>query len=209
MTFDEIKERFILAAETERKMPKVGEKPAQPKSVALPFIREEDPKDEEPAQRVASAAEVTAWEECRTWTNVLVPDAKNRRALWAWASAKAGGKPLKHWCDREGINVETGRRRKDRAISFIERGLDSNVLQKNENVHFAVLLDNPDLGHIPDTVSNVAQNTKQSNSWMDETCFSPVGVLQDRDFTWAEARNKRRSQRREQKAKAQGEQIAR
>jgi hypothetical protein len=61
---------------------------------------------------------VTLWEQANELMR-LVECEKARRSLWAWAKAKAGGKHLKTWCSEEGISAETGRRRKDRAVSII------------------------------------------------------------------------------------------
>jgi hypothetical protein len=109
------------------------------------------------------------------------------------------------WCKSEGIHEMTGSRRKDRAIAIIlqhlVRGRSSNV----ESGEFGVLPVGPVFEHICDMIGAGSESEEGLRSIMDDTAFSPIGVLEARDFSWAEARNEQRRQReaeRREKRKA-------
>lgn len=225
MTEAEIAEAFILAAEIERKMPRTGEKPAGfggyplqtihtyedklnwRKEIGDHLFRGDDPLAEERRaftegrSSKVTATDVSLWEKCLGWTRDLLEDPRERRALWAWAFAKAGGKPFSKWCFRiESIHPETGRRRKDRAVMRICAQLVRSDVQNIENGHLGVLPCGPVFG---DSVATMdAGAPKHSTFWRDEAFQSIFDPTAESDFSWAEARNKLRRERAAKRQKA-------
>ena len=228
MNIGEIAERFIRAAEVERAMPDhVG--PMPPRSVQLPYVHDwvdkmgwaktkgdkltEDPLAEE--RRIfwermglrASAGELSQLEELRTWL-LIVEDETQRRALLAWAMAKAGGRSFKRWCLKvEGIHPETGRRRKNRALARISQGLGRNGRQRLENGSETVLPVAPENDHNPATIAEDVSEPKSPRSWMSDGAFAPFLSEGPFDFSWAEKRNEIRRQR-EARRRKQAEKVA-
>jgi hypothetical protein len=163
---------------------------------------------------------------------VLVADEGNRRALWAWARAKVGSleahqtktrigskkigrQKLKlhkrtrkdvsfaAWCKSEGIHEMTGSRRKERAIAIIEQHLVRGSSPNSGSSSFGVLPVGVISEHISDMIGAGSFSEEGLRSIMDGTAFSPIGVLDARDFSWAEARNEIRRQRDTERRKRQ------
>ncbi|MDQ0320030.1 hypothetical protein QO002_002168 [Pararhizobium capsulatum DSM 1112] len=211
MTREEIIELFIRGAETDRRLPDTA-RPARLKSQSLPFIHSQADQngwggeryEEERAsfwdQRSTrlKAEDISAWERCNQLV-IFVVDESERRCLWHWSMGRAGGRPFKHWCLDEGIHVETGRRRKDRAISHIALALARNSLQNNETGLLDLLRVGPEIEHIHVNIADVAHEL----TWRDDGAFSPVAVPELRDFTWADKRNEMRRQRESERRKRQ------
>lgn len=142
---------------------------------------------------------------------MLVDDDGERRALQAWVRAQAGGQKFVRWCNNvEHIHVETGRRRKNRAISKILAQLSSKSNLHDENPDFAVLRKTPEIADISGTIPD-GVNGKETglNSWAaDEAFRSPtIGVRTGRQiddaegFSWANKRNELRRQREARRKK--------
>lgn len=87
----------------------------------------------------------------------LASNESQRRCLWAWAMAKAGGVPFVVWCERENIHVETGTRRKNRAVSEIVAKDKSDAPLDSANDDFAVLPEAPENGHKTHTLAADAE----------------------------------------------------
>jgi hypothetical protein len=210
MTREEITELFIRAAETDRRLP-FGDGPKPVKAQALPYVHDAADQAGWGGERYAEeresfwesrstrvrASDVTDWERCNELI-LAVEDESERRCLWHWAIGRAGGRPFKHWCRDEGIHVETGRRRKERAITRIALGFLRKPLHNNENAHLDLLRVAPVIEHIPVNIEEPAH----SLAWMDDSAFSPAGVPELRDFTWAQKRNERRRLREAKKKDA-------
>jgi hypothetical protein len=174
--------------------------------------------------------DLAAWERANELI-VLVSDEGNRRALWAWARAKVGtlvaqqtktktaSKRMKNaklkihkrtrrdvsfaaWCKAEGIHEMTGTRRKDRAIAIIEQQLVRGSSSNNETGLSGVLPVGPVFEHISDMIGAGSVSEEGLRSIMYDTAFSPIGVLDARDFSWAEARNQARREREERRRQA-------
>lgn len=215
----EIAETFIRAAEIERLMPNTGEKPRQFGGYALPWIRTfedklnwrkeigdslhrgDDPLSEERQaftdgrSAKVTAEDVSLWERCIRWTTELLDDPRERRSLWAWAFAKAGGKPFAKWCRRiEHIHEETGRRRKDRAVMRISAQLARSDVQNIENGHLGVLPVGADFGDSDDILGGDVGRREGGNAWAADGAFTRL-FTEDTDFSWAEKRNKLRRER--------------
>lgn len=209
MTKEEIAELFIRAAETDRRLPNTA-RPAQLKAQALPYAHDAADQAGWGGERYAEerdsfwkarstslkTSDVSDWEQC----NVLIlaaADEGERRCLWHWAIGKAGGQPFARWCKAEGIHVETGRRRKDRAIYHIASSFIRNSLQNNENSLSNLLPVGPEISDKCVNIADAAQH-----SWRDDTAFSSVEVPELRDFSWAAKRNEQRRAREARKRQA-------
>lgn len=233
MTEGEIANLFIRAAETERKMPRAGERPKGFGGYVLPFVHSaadvsgwgkqigdnlvdgDDPlnKDwrwgwfDQMARRL-TVGEVSDWEVCMSLVSLCLDDEAQRRALWAWAKAKAGGKPFARWCRSEGIAEITGQRRKNRALSNIRANLARAVPVHTETGQFGVLPDAHEIRDIPATVEGEAGRRNDPNFWAPDAAFKSFidltsfdrnskGAVQVRDekFSLSEFRNMIRRQR--------------
>lgn len=175
--------------------------------------------------------DIEAWERANDLI-VLVSNVDNRKALWAWAkgkvnlleanekktriaSKKMGRLKLNQhmrvrkqvsfaaWCRSQGIHEMTGTRRKDRAIAIISQQLVRAGLPNVSEDHFPMLPVGPVLEHISDMIGAGSVSEEGLRSTMDETAFSPIGVLEARDFSWAQARNELRRQREERRRQKQ------
>jgi len=210
MTREEIIELFIRAAETDRRLPDTA-RPARLKAQSLPYhhdkadmngwgserLEEERAAFWEERSTRLKTSDVSDWEKANSLI-ILVDDESERRCLWHWAIGKAGGRPFKRWCDQEGIHVETGRRRKDRAISLIALALIRKPLQNNENASSGLLRAGPEIDHISVNIDEPSHTL----TWRDDDAFSPTAVPELRDFSWAEKRNEMRRQRDQRKREA-------
>jgi hypothetical protein len=175
--------------------------------------------------------DVALWERANDLIT-LIADEGNRRALWAWAASKVGTleahvtktrnaskmmgkvKLTSHkrtnkdvsfaaWCRSQGIHEMTGSRRKYRAIAVIEQHLVRGSSSNNGSGDFGVLPVGPVFEHISDMIGAGSISEEGLRSIMDDTAFSPIGVLGERDFSWVEARNEIRRQREADRRKRQ------
>jgi hypothetical protein len=180
--------------------------------------------------------DLATWERANDLMS-LVSDEGNRRALWAWSRSKVGAlsahetktrttskkmgkqKLKSHkrtqrdvsfatWCRSEGIHEMTGSRRKDRAIAVIEQHLVRGSSSNNGTGDFGVLPVGPVLEHICDMIGAGSFSEEGLRSIMDDTAFSPIGVIEARDFSWSEARNEQRRQREAERREAKRKQAA-
>lgn len=208
MTREEIIELFIRAAETDRRLPDTS-RPARLKAQSLPYVHDHVDQAGWGGERYAEERQgfwdsrstrlqiqdITDWERCNDLITT-VADESGRRCLWHWAISKVGGQPFARWCRSEGFHVETGRRRKDRAIAQIALSFIRNSLQNNENARNGLLRVGPEISHIQVNITAAAQ----TYSWRDDDAFSPQGIPELRDFSWADKRNERRRQREKRAA---------
>lgn len=148
-----------------------------------------------------SAHELSELEVVYDWLMSAGGDA-DRRALLAWARAKAGGRPFSRWCKQvERIHPETGRQRKNRALSCIASALARKPMQNNENGQNDDLLVGPDFGDIPATIATDAGDREKRDNWMATDGFAPIMPAEANDFSWANKRNELRRQREARKRK--------
>lgn len=214
-----VAERFIRAAEIEFRMPKDGERPRGYRGSSLPVIHTfedklgwrkergdqlvpgDDPLAEERRhftegrRRGASAEDVDIWETCLRWTVEFVDGPAERRALWAWAFAKAGGKPFARWCFKvEGVHAETGRRRKNRALARISTRLQAGEDCPEAETDDASLAVADPGGLTVSAVDDAAGDRPPGNSWMAAGAFTR-DFASDCDFSWSQRRNELRRQR--------------
>jgi len=202
MTIEEITERILEAAAIERRMPRVREKPTAGNGYCLPWVHTEEDirsrrrtghsdekleKGDDPlanwradfwdgAKAMPRADEVTRWEEVRQWFLDRLDDPAERRVLWAWAASKHGGKPFVAFCRREGIHVETGRRRKNRAIERISDSFSRRTAQHSESVPFAVLIHEAEIIYFSNNIEADAFEAEQPKryTWRDDPSMKPL-----------------------------------
>lgn len=198
MTPEEVAERLIEAAELERRMPRAGTAPrGDGGGYTLPWVHSladvhsrfktagdrllpgDDPlrqwREEAWSAGVVplTSAEVGRWEEVVGWVIDLVEDARCRRAVWRWAIAKAGGRPFARWCQKEGIALETGRRRKNRAIAAISARLSCTAPQNSSCDQSILLIRGGEIIHPVDTMGGIAREPKRY-TWRDDDSLKPV-----------------------------------
>lgn len=196
MTPEQIERLFVTAAEIERKLPPMGERPAKLKAQAIPFML---PEGEAQPGRALRPREVSHWELCNELMR-FVPRERDRRCLWAWSMAEAG--TLRHpisrdkmsfsrWCgDVEQIHRNTGAHRRKVAISCIAAIFLRNTLEDIRKLQKEALQTGPE---ISDKSANI--NEPRKWSWMAPGAFTSEAAPEARDFSWAEQRNEIRRKR--------------
>lgn len=201
MTEGDIALRFILAAQTDRALPAGGTRPKGIASLSVPYVHTEedrrgwDKSEQEDQRQQPTAAEISALDECARWVAECLDDPRERRALWNWSISKAGGRSFKAWCFKiEGVHPETGRRRKDRAISRIASRVDRNALMPLDLQHSGVLAEDPESGYKSGTVENDAPMAAKP-SWRDDPSLRPIFDESLRDLRWSDDANERRRKR--------------
>lgn len=226
MNIGDIANIFIRAAEIDRNSHEhVG--PGDLRAQQLPYVHDvEDKRNwrKEPGDKLAkgadpyaeerkafwerlasmpTAAEISAIEAVFDWLRATDDDAE-RRALWAWARAKAGGKSFRRWCfNVEGIHPETGRRRKDRALQRISDHLAGKRDLHEQTAEIRVLSRGHEIGDVSATLAEDAGERDQLNSWMADSAFSPFMENEPQSaFSWAAKRNEMRRQREARRRKA-------
>ncbi len=158
----------------------------------------------DPDHQKLEPTDISDWEK-RMSLVARVTVEKNRRALWAWSRAKAGGKPFTKWCKSEGIHEMTGQRRKDKAIAELVHLLREDA-QHSENGEIAVLPLPPVFWHVSDNIA--ADAPIDERTAYREPDAKPMACYFDSeltDFDWAlkqnEKRRAREAKRREEEAK--------
>lgn len=204
MTPEQITSVFLRAAEVDRKLPDTS-RPARLKAMNMGYVHtfaEMNGWDEkekhaanwawlDPENLKATTNDVGIWEAAMELMK-LVPDEKKRRALWAWAAAKAGGMPFAKWCRTvEGIQPMAGDWRKKSAIGEITRAFQRKPLQNNELDAEQDFTNDPEIEHKKPMIG----------VWRaDDAVPTLCGFDEDlRDFSWAEAQNQRRRERQARK----------
>lgn len=204
MNEGEIQELFIRAAEVNRRLPDTA-RPAKLKAQSLHYVHtfaEMNGWDEEekhaanwawldPKNAKVTTKDVGIWEAAMEVMK-LVSDPKKRRALWAWATAEAGGQPFAKWCKQvEGISRQLGDWRRKAAIGCITRAFARKPLQHNENT------DEPDFTNRPE----IGDKNTTMRVWRPDESKPVCDFDADlRDFSWAEAQAERRRQRQAKRA---------
>lgn len=199
----EIAERLISAAEIDRNS--IGPTgPRKPKSLNLPIVHTYADKAGWGAERLAeerkefwnslakrpSARQVSEAEEAWGWL-ALVPVEDERAALSAWVWCQVDSRRFfKDWCRKNGIHPETGRRRKNRALFCISAHLGGNMLQHCKNGDLDGLHDGPCIDEYGVNIAASVDEIESRTWWRSD--FRLINNPELQDFSWAEARNKRR-----------------
>lgn len=220
MNEGDIAERIIEAAAIEQRLP---EQRVGGGSGWVPYIHTQADQNgwgekryqeerEQFWQRVRSqvtAPEVSRWEECRRWIIELVDYPGERRALWAWAVAKAGGMAFNRWCfDEENVHPMTGTRRKNRAIGKILVELCGKPFVHSEMLREEVLPETPENAYLPDNIATLRTERNGVHSWADDLAFQPILADVEHDFSWAEKRNRQRREREARQREARQKRTA-
>lgn len=151
----------------------------------------------------AEREDIANWERCIEWTRTLLDDPRERRALWAWSFAKAGGMPLAKWCRRiEKIHPETAARRKNRAVARISAELARKGSLHIESGGEGVLPCGPVFGESDAILADDASPEKRSYSWAADGAFTRIFDADADDFSWSDKRNELRRKRQERKRQA-------
>lgn len=134
---------------------------------------------------------------------MLVHNDGERRALLAWARSKVGGKSFRRWCfGVENIHPNTGRARKDRALTRISAQLVRNGVQNNDSGRSPPLHNGAKIDHVLDTLEEDAGKRDGLNNWAaDDALIADLPEV--RNFDWARKRNERRRQLAARKRKAE------
>jgi len=206
MTPEEITVLFIKAMEIDRRLPDTA-RPAALKAQKLSFVHDwadvngwssEDKKEREwqwldPAKLKIRPIDVSIWEMANELIS-MVRIESDRKCLLRWSMAQAGGKPFAAWCRSENIHVETGRRRKNRAIESILVALGCKPLQHNDNRRPAVLRSDQEFGINDVNIANDAPTYWRAPDARPMACDFDSGL---QNFEWAELQNERRRKRAE------------
>ena len=220
----EIANRFIRAAEIDRAQKEhVG--PAPVRSMPLPYVHDhldragwrkeagdklekgDDPLEREQIERLKrlemtpTAAELSAMDGLYDLL-MLVRRGEDRRALWAWARSKAGGKSFRSWCFKiEHIHPETGRKRKNRALAQIVAGQASAgkiMPAPDKPCEQVEPVPRPQPADLDD--DDDSGRRSGPNRWATDDAFRPFLTDDTHDFSWAARRNERRRERAKKKA---------
>jgi hypothetical protein len=118
----------------------------------------------------------------------LVRKPENRRALWAWASSKAGGMSIAKWAKTvEHVSSETVSRRAKASITEIHHKLECNGELHNQN----------DIDQVLPSTPEISDKTTTIRAWRDEDA-RPVALAFDTDIAgldWAELQKAKRRER--------------
>lgn len=207
MKIEELTELFVHAAEVDRRLPDTA-RPAKLKAMAIPYYhdwtdmagwgseryQEERQSFWDSRSTRLKTSDISDWERANELM-VHVPNEDQRRCLWHWAIAKAGGRPFSKWCRDEGILRETGRWRKENAIkaiyaavSCVDGAFTHQIAQED------ALPNHEDLSHKSSIIGAVM-------AWI-APGSRPQFCDIDRDlerYDWAEVQNARRREREKRK----------
>lgn len=171
--------RLIEAAETERKLPAARVRPEGYKGT-WPLMdpptwgdvlqygtkRLEEMRQEffDNFRARVSPQEIARMDETAAWVRDHVTRDEDRRAVFAWARMKAGGLSLRAWCRRNGIGVNTAKRRADTAISEIAAAFGNSSEFLMVLPSSCVVTQTPEIGIQMTTMDDCAQ--EKVSSWM-------------------------------------------
>ncbi|WP_271024957.1 hypothetical protein [Rhizobium sp. RCAM05973] len=215
MTPNEIEDLFIAAAHTDRRLPSSGERPAQLKAQAIPYFHSQADVFGWGAEKYVEelrdfysnkstrlrASDVSRWELCNELMT-FVPRERDRRCLWAWASAEAGTlratprgddeerkMSFSRWCqDVERIHRNTGTRRKDAAVSCIAAIFLRKTLEDIRSLQNSMLQE-------PRKISDKGINIAEPRHWNDGDVLAQKEAIRAEKFDWVQWRNEQRRER--------------
>lgn len=179
LTTKQIESLFIRAMETDRKLPQ-ADGPKSVKSASLPYWHDQTDMNGWGGERYqqhradfwagllnrAASKDVTDWELAIELMRRLVSE-KNRKPLWAWAQAKAGGKSFASWCRQTKVSETWATTLKNRAINEIATGLELKTTDDCKNDQNTTL---PDWREINDNQGTIGKS-KQEFWWSSDPAF--------------------------------------
>ncbi len=227
MTHDQIEELFIAGAETEKRLPPTGERPATLKAQAIPYFHTEaDVKgwggerySQERADFLSNkttrlkTSDVSKWELCNELM-AFVPRVTDRKFLWAWAKAEVGtllvpkvinGQTVmvkgsfSRWCNTVmRVHRNTGTRRKNAAIACIASIFVRNTLADIQKLQNDVLQE----AH---KISDKSFNIEEPRHYRDADVIAQKEQVRAEKFSWVEWRNRRRKELAQERERRQSE----
>lgn len=219
MNAGDVQERLIQAAEIEEAAAQYRVGPAKDRSLPLPYEHSaEDRKGwgdfhkREELDRVwkrimsrPTARQISEAEEAVGWYALVVKD-ENREALAAWARCMASNHVFQDWCQRQNIHPVTGTRRKNRAIADIVANITGKAVLNDEIYSEEVLSEEAEIAYFESNIARLRTVTKDGiQSFADDLAFQPIIAGVEHDFSWYEARNKRRREIAARKKRESGE----
>lgn len=208
---DHIKDRFIEAADVERRSPRERLGP----STKLGYWPEYQASFEDKAgwgsARLAeeremrfrrlppSAAAISRYEEVLlVWTAEYLDTEYERKLVWFWAFSQSGGRSFSSVCRKKGWARETAYHRLNRLFARISAkvGNEPNSLSYDGNIPDCTTF--PPVGLIPCTLNELPE-AQSPRSWNDGSTSADQPDM--RDFSWA-AKQAEREAKRRRKAEA-------
>lgn len=139
-TADEVRARFVEAAETDRRMPRVKGFRAGSGGFWPAFVHTTEDmngwgetrlKEHRAAfwsgeHRAPAADAISRMEEVLDWSLRLIIDEERRTLIWAWVFSKVTGRPFRVWCKKTGRNRATAYERIDNEFHRL-----SEILKRN------------------------------------------------------------------------------
>ena len=210
ITGREIGERFIRAVQIMEGLYHVGPGGGSSSWIAIPYTQAD--KNGWGSERLAAERkafwnsinnapkpwEITEAEETIGWLP-FVTDESERLCLTSWARCMATEGIFKDWCKAQGIHVETGRRRKERAILRILLALSRKTLQHNDNAVSDLLPDTPETGHKDVNIGEEGATHFRTPDAKPMACNFDTDL---NGFDWSDKQNARRREREARKRQA-------
>lgn len=211
MTIEEITELFIKAAEVDRKLPDTA-RPKGVKSMSLGYVH--DVADINGWASEDKEAARWAWLDPKNLRNTrndmglwfasmeaikLCENESQRRSLWAWATAQAGGMSLSKWSRTvEHIHPATAEWRAKRAIRVIHQKICSKDDLHSVSVMNDDLSDTPEIGDKRPTI----------RAWRDTDTDSLMPCYFDQQIAGISVKELALAKRRERDAKRRQSEAA-
>lgn len=142
---DEVRARFVEAAETDRRMPRVRGFRASSGGFWPGYVHSAEDmagwgtlrlKEHRAAfwsgdHRSPSADAISRMEEVLDWSLRLIHDEERRTLIWAWVFSKVTGRPFRVWCRKTGRNRATAYERIEKEFHRLAEILKrNNVLRR-------------------------------------------------------------------------------
>jgi hypothetical protein len=203
---DHIKDRFIEAAEVERRSPRERLGPSTKLGYWPEFKATFEDMTGWGSARLAeeremrfrrlppSSAAISRYEEVLlVWTAEYLETEYERRLVWYWAFSKAGGRSFSAICRKKGWSRDTANNRLKRLFARISAKVvnDPNSLSRNGNIPDCTTLRT--MGFIPCTLNELPE-TQSPRSWNDGSTSADQPDI--RDFSWAAKQAAREAKRR-------------
>lgn len=211
MTIEEIAELFIQAVEVDRRLPQTA-KPKALKAMSLPYVHDTADQNgwgterylEERAEFFDARStrltknQIGIWEAAMEAIK-LCENESQRRSLWAWATAQAGGMSLSKWSKTvEHIHPATAEWRAKRAIRVIHQKICSKDDLHSVSVMNDDLSDTPEIGDKRPTI----------RAWRDDEISSQKPCYFDQQIAGISVRELELAKRRERDAKRRQSEAA-
>ncbi|KQZ49725.1 hypothetical protein ASD54_12365 [Rhizobium sp. Root149] len=211
MTQEQIMELFIQAVEVDRRLPQTA-KPKALKAMSLPYVHDTADQNGWGAERYLEERaeffdarstrltknQIGIWEAAMEAIK-LCENESQRRSLWAWATAQAGGMPLSKWSKTvEHIHPATAEWRAKRAIRVIHNQIESKRCLHNQNDMNGDLSDTP----------KIMDNRDKIRAWRDTDTEGLMPCYFDQQIAGISVKELALAKRRERDAKRRQSEAA-